>query len=127
MDRTPSVLSPVSPQSVGNSRSNLVPNADIGVVISVISSGFSTDPRKVLVPTRAKADIALTRQISMYVAHVALGLSLTEVGRKFGRDRTTAAHACRLVEDRRDDLQFDFLLDHLEAATLKLARLALRQ
>jgi hypothetical protein len=32
------------------------------------------------------------------------------------RDRTTVAHACGLVEDQRDDPNFDFRLDHLERA-----------
>ena len=39
----------------------------------------------------------------MYLAHVTCGLSLTEVGEVFARDRTTVAHACGRVEDLRDD------------------------
>ena len=31
------------------------------------------------------------------------GMSLTEVGAMFGRDRTTVAHGCFKVEYRRDD------------------------
>jgi hypothetical protein len=34
----------------------------------------------------------------------------------FDRDRTTAAHACRTVEDCRDDPRFDAALDCLERA-----------
>ena len=52
----------------------------------------------------------------MYLAHVAYGFTLTEVGRLFSRDRTTAAHACRLIEDKRDDPAFDVSLDSLEIA-----------
>jgi chromosomal replication initiation ATPase DnaA len=52
----------------------------------------------------------------MYLAHVAGGLSMREVGRLFSRDRTTVAHACALVEDRRDDPQFDRALAILEFA-----------
>jgi hypothetical protein len=52
----------------------------------------------------------------MYLAHVAFGLSYSEVGRAFGRDRTTAAHACRLIEDRRDEPPVDALLGALEHA-----------
>jgi chromosomal replication initiation ATPase DnaA len=50
----------------------------------------------------------------MYLAHVACGLSLTEVGRLFARDRTTVAHACGLIEDRRDDAAFDRALELIE-------------
>ncbi|MBN9029026.1 helix-turn-helix domain-containing protein [Rhizobium sp. YJ-22] len=50
---------------------------------------------------------AHVRQIAMYVCHVALGLSQSEIGLAFGRDRTTVGHACAVVEDRRDDPAFD--------------------
>jgi chromosomal replication initiation ATPase DnaA len=58
----------------------------------------------------------------MYLAHVACGLSLTEAGALFSRDRTTAAHACGVVEDKRDDPAFDVFLDHLENAVIRLAK-----
>ncbi len=62
---------------------------------------------------RGRARISRARQISMYLAHVACGLSLTDVGRWFARDRTTVAHACALIEDRRDNRVFDRALDLL--------------
>ena len=52
----------------------------------------------------------------MYLAHVTLGASLTEIGNLFERDRTTVAHACALVEDRRDDPALDAQLGYLEEA-----------
>ena len=52
----------------------------------------------------------------MYVAHVSLSASLTEIGDLFQRDRTTVAHACAVVEDRRDDPELDSKLDFLEQA-----------
>lgn len=64
--------------------------------------------------TRGRANVALARQTAMYLTHVVCGLSLTEVGRLFERDRTTVAHACALIEDRRDDALFDQLLELLE-------------
>jgi hypothetical protein len=51
----------------------------------------------------------------MYIAHVGLGLSHQSVGQGFLRDRTTVAHACRVIEDRRDDIPFDLRLSALEA------------
>jgi chromosomal replication initiation ATPase DnaA len=50
----------------------------------------------------------------MYLARVVLGRTLSESGRLFGRDRTTAAHACNLVEDLRDDARIDAFMDVLE-------------
>jgi hypothetical protein len=66
--------------------------------------------------SRRSRTTAFARQSAMYLAHVAFGLSLSEVGRAFGRDRTTAAHACRLIEDRRDEPPVDALLGALEDA-----------
>jgi hypothetical protein len=65
--------------------------------------------------SRGAAHVAFARQSAMYLAHVALGLSYSAVGKLFGRDRTTAAHACQMVEDRRDDPHIDLCLDLLEA------------
>ncbi len=50
----------------------------------------------------------------MYLAHVGCGMTLTEAGWLFGRDRTTVAHACMVVEDKRDDPIWDQMLDLLE-------------
>jgi chromosomal replication initiation ATPase DnaA len=61
-----------------------------------------------------------SRQVAMYLAHVVCGLSLTEVGRIFARDRTTVAHACELIEDRRDEPELDARLEHLERAVVCL-------
>lgn len=74
-------------------------------------------PQAAPVPPRAAA---FARQIAMYLAHVGFGLSMAEIGRAFGRDRTTVVHACHLIEDRRDEVRFDQLLDHLEQAAIAL-------
>ena len=47
--------------------------------------------------TRGSQRAALARQVAMYLAHVVLGLSRTEVGNQFARDRTTVAHACATI------------------------------
>jgi chromosomal replication initiation ATPase DnaA len=65
---------------------------------------------------RGRAPAAFARQTAMYLAHVHLGLSLSEVGRSFGRDRTTVAHACACVEDSRDDPKVERVLACLELA-----------
>ena len=54
------------------------------------------------------------RQIAMYVCHVALRLTMTDIARGFGRDRITVAHACARVEDRRDMKAFDDLVGAVE-------------
>lgn len=71
--------------------------------------------------SRGRARVALARQVAMYLSHVGFGLSLTEVGRLFERDRTTVAHACSVIEDRRDDATFDRTLELLEWASRAIA------
>lgn len=71
-------------------------------------------------PRRGRRPIALARQMAMYLAHVAFGLTFTRVGICFGRDRTTVRHACALIEDRRDDPALEFALSALEAGLLAL-------
>lgn len=63
---------------------------------------------------RGEAPIALARQIAMYLMHVSYGRHYAEVGKFFRRDRTTVSHACALVEELREDPDFDRELDHLE-------------
>ncbi|PTW57688.1 DnaA-like protein [Breoghania corrubedonensis] len=81
-----------------------------------VAAVFGVAPDALKAPTRSRAPVAFARQVAMYVAHVGFGLSLSEVGRLFGRDRTTAGYACRLVEDRRDDPAFDGMLAAIEKA-----------
>lgn len=74
-------------------------------------------PEETRMPARTTA---FARQIAMYLAHVGFGVSMAEVGKIFGRDRTTVVHACHVIEDRRDEARFDDLLDHLEQAATAL-------
>lgn len=79
--------------------------------IAAFASGIRED---ILSDTRGAPDAAFARQIAMYLCHVGFGISLTRVAIAFGRDRSTIAHACHLIEDRRDDKIFDAHLDTLE-------------
>ncbi|MGD9866861.1 MAG: helix-turn-helix domain-containing protein [Hyphomicrobiales bacterium] len=76
--------------------------------------------------SRGRARTAFARQVAMYLAHVGGGLNMTDVGLCFGRDRTTVAHACAVVENVRDDPAFDRVLDRVEQS-LALLRRTLRR
>ncbi len=91
------------------------------VIESAVSAVFDVALCDLRAPTRGSTRAAFARQVAMYLAHVLCGLSLTEVGALFARDRTTAAHACRVVEDRRDDPELDGRLEHLEHAVACLS------
>jgi DnaA-like protein len=99
-----------------------LPAAAQVVIEHVVSQVFGVTHNDLSIKSRGKAHVALARQVAMYLTHVALQLTFTEVGLLFGRDRTTVAHACKLVEDRRDDPAFDRALDLLEWALPSLLR-----
>ena len=86
------------------------------------AAAFAVPVGELQAATRRSSYVALARQSAMYLSHVAFGVNLSAVGRAFGRDRTTAAHACRLIEERRDDPAIDAVLASLESACRVLRR-----
>ena len=98
-------------------------DAKVRSVYFAVSMVYSIERGILDHPTRGRSRVAFARQVAMYLAHVAFGLTLTTVGRAFGRDRTTVSHACALVEDARDDPEIDRTLELLEAIVKRLASL----
>ncbi|MGF7160467.1 hypothetical protein FHS85_002090 [Rhodoligotrophos appendicifer] len=96
-----------------------------GFIMLVVCWAWRIPQTELIATTRCRAEVAWARQVGMYLAHVSCGMSLSESGRLFGRDRTTAAHACRLVEDERDDPAIDASLDALDAV-LRVGRILVR-
>jgi hypothetical protein len=92
------------------------------LIARVTAAAFAVPIGELAAPSRRSAYVAFTRQCAMYLAHVCCGLSITAVGRGFGRDRATAAHACRLIEDRRDDPVVDAIVCSLECVCSNLRR-----
>jgi chromosomal replication initiation ATPase DnaA len=86
-----------------------------GVIEQAVASVFSVPVPELRSRTRCRASAAFARQVAMYLAHVGFGLSFTCVGRLFQRDRTTVAHGCGIVEDKRDEPGFDLALSIVES------------
>ena len=87
------------------------------ILEETVTRVFDVELDLIRLPTRGRAKVAIARQVGMYLAHVACGLSLTDAGELFERDRTTAAHACRIVEERRENADFDRALQLMENVT----------
>ena len=83
-------------------------------ILDIAAAFFNVPSRELRRPGRCPDDISRVRQIAMYAAHVVLRLSMTDIGKGFGRDRTTVMHACHTVEDLRDDAEFDGIVARLE-------------
>jgi hypothetical protein len=92
------------------------------VVALATAAAFAVPVGELISATRRSPYVAFARQSAMYLAHVTFGLNYSEVARAFGRDRTTAAHACQLIEERRDDPAVDAVLGSLEDACGTLRR-----
>lgn len=76
-------------------------------MMDIASALFNVSGKELRRPGRTALEVSRVRQIAMYVTHVILGVSMADVGRGFGRDRTTVVYACHLIEDMRDDEDFD--------------------
>ena len=87
-----------------------------GTIETLVAAAFAVPASELRAATRRTPAIAFARQGAMYLAHVAAGLTFTEIGRAFGRDRTTAAYACGVVEEQRENPRVDALFCVLEAA-----------
>ena len=86
-----------------------------GFITYLVSVATGVEADQIQAPTRQSAGAARARQIAMYLAHVGLCWPMERVGAAFGRDRSTASHACHRVEDLRDQPAFDAALETLEA------------
>jgi chromosomal replication initiation ATPase DnaA len=82
----------------------------------VVAAAFHADEADLRGASRGEANVALARQVVVYLLHTRFGMSYSTAGACFARDRTTAAHACRKIEERREDVRFDTLIDCLERA-----------
>ncbi|MFZ5733526.1 MAG: helix-turn-helix domain-containing protein [Pseudomonadota bacterium] len=83
-------------------------------VAIVVAQDFAVDRASLFARTRSSPRDALARQTAMYLVHTVFAMSLGQVGRIYGRDRTTVAHACRRIEDARESQGFDERLRRLE-------------
>lgn len=96
------------------------------LIEQVVLRTFELPVRSLLSPRRGRANIAFARQVAIYIAHVHLGMTLTRAASLFGRDRTTAAYACRIVEDRRDQRLIDRKIESIEQALSRCCVVAAR-
>lgn len=94
------------------------------LAVGLVAYALKLPADEMLASKRGMAEVAYARQLAMYAVYVSFGISLARVAAAFGRDRSTVAYACHLVEDRRDDAELDTWLDALEAALRQAAALS---
>jgi chromosomal replication initiation ATPase DnaA len=99
-----------------NPKAPPVSAADITLIEQLVMRAFGIDLPTLISDRRGRAPVAFARQVAIYLSHVHLRMSLTVAARLFRRDRTTAGHACRRVEDRRDDPEVDRRIEAVATA-----------
>ncbi|HHS82686.1 MAG TPA: chromosomal replication initiator DnaA [Devosia sp.] len=110
---------PVSRAQEDLSRADRLGDHGASILARIVARAHQVSVTELFHHTRSRAPIAHTRQMAMYLMHVVLGRSLTQVGQFFRRDRTTVAHACSRIEDLRDVPEFDEELNRLEEEILR--------
>ncbi len=86
------------------------------LAVDLISFATGVAPGDILAELRGAKPACEARQAAMYLTAIAFSMSYARVAAAFGRDRSTVMHACRLIEDRREDPVYDGWLSALEAA-----------
>ena len=111
------MLSRVGPLGYGEGRlrfSKLRADREVFALTQAVAAETRVCISKMLHRSRGYGHAARARQIAMYLAHVLLSRPQHDVALIFDRDRTTAAHAMQVVEDRRDDPRLERLLERIE-------------
>ncbi len=80
--------------------------------ISAMTFNVSLD--EIRKPNRGIKEVARARQVAMYLCNTSLGVSINRTAKCFGRDRRTARHGIRTIEEMRSDKEFDMLISRLE-------------
>ena len=105
-------ISSAAPRRPGRRSHGAPRNCD--QVITLVARQKNVPEQALTNRRRNRLPIARARQLAMYLSHVVLGRTLSEIGEVFGRDRTTVSYACALIEDMRDDPGFDDEVTMLE-------------
>lgn len=91
--------------------------------VSLVAYALGQSSEEIMAPGRGRPAVSFARQVSMYLCHVAYEMSLARAAHAFERDRSTIAHGCHAVEDRRDDPDFDAWIEQLEDGLRSVAPL----
>lgn len=83
-------------------------------ILHIVTLLMDVSQEQLLNKSRSVSKICIARQTAMYLHHTIFSNTYCQVADFFGRDRTTVSHACRVVEDLRDDTEFDEVISKLE-------------
>jgi chromosomal replication initiation ATPase DnaA len=87
-----------------------------GRIARIVAEAYRVPERVLLSAERGSRHIAGARQAVYYLCSTAFNLPADAVARLMGRHRSTVEYGLALVEDRRDDPEFDALMDRMTEA-----------
>ena len=90
--------------------------AQLSLVLSFVHRAYGVSPDYILGPSRGSRKLSHARQTFQYLANVGFAHSFSDIAAFSGRDRTSVAHGCHQIEDRRDDRKLDRALHFAELA-----------
>ena len=112
---------PITLECAQDSLSQLMKSQDVRrvtpeLIISVVCDQYGVTQEDVLSKKRSR-EIALPRQIAMYLCRDMTQLSTTNIGRAFGgRDHTTVMHGCeKISEEMKNNFSFKKRIEELTA------------
>jgi|ERR1700749_1412855 len=92
------------------------------VALALVAHIYGVETKTLRLATRGNPRAALARQVAMYLCHVVHHMRISLIGDAFGRNRSTAAHAVKHIEEMRDDPDVDRVLLQLEVMLRKSER-----
>lgn len=111
------MLSRVGPLGYGERRvrfQKLRADSEVFALAQAVADEAGVCLTEIMRRRRGFGRAAMARQLAMYLAHVRLSRTRTEVAELFCRDRKTVAHALQSTEDRRDSPVFERLIERIE-------------
>jgi chromosomal replication initiation ATPase DnaA len=87
------------------------------LVMHLVAAALGVSVEQMQGDTRMRPETA-ARAVAYYITRTAFGMSLARVAAAFRRDRSTVAHACARLEERREDARFDRWMEALEASAM---------
>jgi len=97
---------------------------DVGLAATVAAHAYGLPAAALAGAGRGDSRVSRARQVAMYLAHGVLEMTIGQIARAFGRDRSTVSHACRCIEDAREDPNIDRTMDWLETLLRRSAGMA---
>lgn len=80
----------------------------------IVASRSEVNLEELRAKTRGTQKVSAARQLAMYIARVEFDISLSAIGRHFGRrHHTTVMHAVDMIDYQRSDKKVDFFIKML--------------